>query len=150
MPRIISTQNGGGAVIPDIGIIEFSKNSGNDHVPAIPVGEIYILNYKGKPPQETKELRPFMPFLNAYVSNQSGQPIRVQIGDQKRSGYTIGAKRSRAISEIPFTDLTIYNQGTEDIAEDEITIICSNDLTTILRYAEAVQNNLIDPIIFRR
>ena len=140
---------GGNLIVPDIGIIEWSTNSGNDSVPKIPVGEIYILNYMGKPLADTKEIRPFMPFLNAHISNRSGQPIRVQIGNQRRSGYTIDAKRARAISEIPFTDLTIFNEGTADIEAGEIVIICSNDLTTILKYTEAVERGLIDPIIFR-
>jgi hypothetical protein len=150
MPRTVKTKNGGQFIVPDIGIIEWSKDSGNDFVPKIKVGETYILEFKGEDLATTKELRPFMPFLNAYVSNQSGQPIRVQIGNQRRSGYTIAAKRARAISEIPFTEMMIFNKGTEPIAEDEIKIICSNDLTTILKYAEAVERNLIDPIIFRK
>jgi len=139
----------GNYIVPDIGIVEWSDTSGNDSVPRIEAGEIYILNYKGKSPKDTKEIRPFMPFLNSYISNRSSQPIRAQIGDQRRSGFTIDAKRGRSISEIPFTELTIFNEGNAAIEAGEIVIVCSNDLSAILKYSEAVERNLIDPIIFR-
>lgn len=136
--------------IPDIGMVEWSADSTNDSVPEIPAGEIYILNLRGEPINETRELRPFLPFLNAVVSNQSAQNIRVQIGQQRRSGFTVGPRRARALSGIPFTELTIFNLGADTINANEITLVCSNDTDSILKYTKAVDEGLIAPLIFRR
>lgn len=133
--------------VPDIGIIEWSAKSGNEPIKTIQPGAFYVLQIDGFEDLEKTKIRKFLPFTNINVSNQSGQDIRVQIGNQLRSGFTVGSKRACSMSEIPFKYITIQNIGTEPINENEVIVICSNDMTGILKYVEMVELGLILPLV---
>ena len=137
---------------PQYGTVEWSQHSENGMFPAIKAGarEQLKLKVKGKAEElEATELKPFLPFLGAKITNESDTPIRVIIGTQRRSGFSVGAKRSVIVDGLPFSILTIENIGTTDIEEGKIIITCINDMANILKYSEAVARGLIPEFLIR-
>jgi len=137
---------------PQYGTVEWSKHSENGMFPAIKAGGREQLKLKVKRKYEeleATELKPFLPFLGAKITNESDTPIRVIIGTQRRSGFTVGAKRSVVFDGLPFSILSIENIGTIDIEEGQIAITCINDLANILKYSEACARDLIPSFLIR-
>jgi len=132
--------------VPAVGTVAWSPGAGNDVIPAIPAGGFYDLNLDGRELDQT-ELRPFLPFLNALISNQSSSRIRVQLGDQRRSSFTVDPKRAVPVSDLPMIKLRIENLGNTPIAAEEITITMTNDQSGVKNYVELCERGLLYPFI---
>lgn len=131
---------------PQYGTLEWSNYSENGAFPKIAAGsrEQLKLTVKGIPTElEKTVLKPFLPFLGAKIVNESAQPIRVIIGTQERSGFSIRPKKAAVFDELPFSILSIQNIGTDEIKAGEIIVTCINDISGILKYSEAVTRGLI-------
>lgn len=137
--------------IPEYGTVEWSAQSeiANDVFPALKPGERQLLKLKGQELEKTN-LKPFLPFLGAKITNNDDtSPIRVIIGSLEQSGFTLKPKRSITFDGLPFSLLYIENIGTTPIQKGMIEITCVNDLDGILKYAEAVSRGLIRPFSYR-
>lgn len=132
--------------IPNLGSVQFGPGAGTDSIGAIEPGGFWNLQIRGRDLDET-DLRPWLPFMNALISNQSESSIRVQFGDQKYFSVIVNPKRAVPLSDEPFTKVTIWNIGNVPIEKDEITITLSNDMATILRYAEMCSKGLLHPLV---
>jgi hypothetical protein len=133
--------------VPVMGSVFFGEGSETDSVGEIPVGGFWDLRIKGRELDETV-LRPWLPFMNALISNQSESQIRVQFGDQKHFSLVVNPKRSVPMSDEPFTKVTIINIGETPINKDEVTLTLSNDMATVLRYTEMCSRGLLYPLIW--
>jgi len=140
------TPNGIPFDVPNIGSVQFGKNAETDTIGVIEPGGFWNLQIRGRDLEET-DLRPWLPFTHALISNQSNSDIRVQFGDQKKFSVNVGPKRSVPLSDEPFVKVTIWNVGTTQIEKDEINIILSNDMASILRYIEMCEKGLLHPLI---
>lgn len=132
--------------VPVLGSVQFGQITGAAPIGAIEPGKSWDLQIDGNDLEKT-DLRPWLPFTNALISNQSSSPIRVQFGDQKKYSILVGPKRSVPLSDEPFTKVTIINIGTVPIAENEITITLSNDMACVMRYTEMCSRGLLYPLI---
>jgi len=131
--------------IPDAGIVEWSVHSG-DPIPEILPGRMVKLKHKGDE-LDRSGIYQFLPFLSVYVSNRSNCNARVQVGHFAESGFSVEAKKGRSLSDVPFTDLLIYNlSDTETIAEGEIVLTCVNDYASRLRYVETISKGISTPL----
>jgi hypothetical protein len=83
------------------------------------------------------DLATSLPALGVKVTNDSTQPIYVYFNNDRDKGDSIGAGgRERAFDKFSVYDIYIENDGDEEIAAGEISILLYNDLETLYYYNE--------------
>ena len=140
--------------VPMMGSVFFGPGSGSGEIGSIEPGEFRELQLRTIRDGKSKlvnldetELRPWMPFLNALISNQGASAIRVQFGDQRHFSLVVNPRRSVPLSDEPFTRVTFENIGTETINAGEVALTLSNDMASILRYVEMCEKGLLRPLV---
>ena len=142
-----STPQGTPFDVPVMGSVFFGPGSGSgSQIGKIEPGEFYELKL-GDRDLDKSELRPWLPFMNALISNQSASPVRVQFGDQKHFSVVVNPRRSVPLADEPFTHVIINNIGTAPIGEGEVMMTLSNDMASTLRYVQMCERGLLNPLM---
>lgn len=109
---------------------------------AIPAGNTHKVKWQGKKLSESI-IANSLPVLGVIISNTSTQTIRLIINESEQSSLKIVAGATQAFSGYPVTDLSIRNEGSEEIAAGEISLNLMNDTEECLRFITAKKAGVV-------
>ena len=105
-------------------------------MPAIAAGVQQLVEIGNRKLSEST-LQKSLPALGVSILNESSNSIKVFVNEEPTNAFRVSPNASRGLSGVPFTDLSIENLGTTEIAEAEVTVTLINDFEQCRRYDEA-------------